>query len=148
MNTSVDRDLLRPTKIGLLTESSQPPSLQTIVRELRTELAPTATSTTGTARKQYRAVLKKASQGRVNPTTWYSEWRNAYTNAKLYRLSEIEGTLAIMDVAYIYNPNSWGQGFGAIVCMNDAAPRSWGHSNLDSDTKFYRVIVSDRSGPL
>ena len=42
VNTSVDRDLLRPIKIGLLAKSSQPPSLQTVVREFRAELAPTA----------------------------------------------------------------------------------------------------------
>ena len=72
-------------------------SLQGLIRDLRDQLAPTSLSVVSSARKEYRAVLKRASQGRINPNTWIKEWRNVYTTAKLYKIPDIEGTVAIID---------------------------------------------------
>src|SRR6266536_306098 len=82
VNASVARDLLRPTKVALLRVSEEV-SLQDIVRELKKQLAPTDTSSKGTARKAYRAALKKASQGRINQSTWYKEWRSSPSLSRL-----------------------------------------------------------------
>ena len=42
-------------------------------------------------------VLKRASQSRINPNTWIKEWHNVYTTAKLYKIPNIKGTVAIID---------------------------------------------------
>jgi hypothetical protein len=77
--------------------SSQDVSLQDIARGLRTQLAPTSTTSKAVARKEYREVHAGARQGRIGQVTWYNSWRNALINARLYKVAGMEGTMAITD---------------------------------------------------
>jgi hypothetical protein len=96
VNDSVSKDLLRPIKLKLM-NSMLDTSLQEIVRELKHQLAPTDTTSEAIARKEYRDVLARARQGRVGQLTWYNSWRNALMNARIYKVAEVEGTMAITD---------------------------------------------------
>jgi hypothetical protein len=95
INKSVSNDLLIPTKI--LLRSSSEVSIQEIVRDLVKQMQPTDASTLSTIRREYRAVLSRARTGRVNPLSWYQEWRIAFTKATVHKLPDVEGTLAITD---------------------------------------------------
>jgi hypothetical protein len=48
-------------------------------------------------RQEYCRVLKSAKHGLVSPQRFYEEWYKALSKARIYRLSEIEGFLAVKD---------------------------------------------------
>lgn len=72
-------------------------SIQRILRSLRNQYAPSSTTVVASVRETYQKVLADATKGAVNQERWYSEWRAAYENAKLYDIPEVLGSLAISD---------------------------------------------------
>ncbi|KAF1938447.1 hypothetical protein EJ02DRAFT_437090, partial [Clathrospora elynae] len=95
VNATVDPQLLAPAMMTLVEQKKL--TLQALIKALRTELAPTSISTINLVRAQYRAHLQKAKQGRVNPESWYTKWHSLYAKAKAYKITDIDGLLAVQD---------------------------------------------------
>jgi hypothetical protein len=96
VHSTVDKDLIRPIRTTGSYSGSKL-TLQTIIRDLRDQCAPAESSSLSQARKEYRAVLDRATTGRANPTTWMKEWRSVYRHGKALRIPELEGSIAIYD---------------------------------------------------
>ncbi|KAF1935985.1 hypothetical protein EJ02DRAFT_427926 [Clathrospora elynae] len=92
---TVDARLLAPAMILLSTGEDQ--LLQALIKQIKSELAPTDSHTKELVRAEYRASLDTARQATVDPMTWFHEWNMVYMKAKAYALPEILGVLGTMD---------------------------------------------------
>lgn len=95
VNTTVAPSIISPVMVRLVTNDKT--TLQSLVRALRQELAPTTLSTKNQVRAEYRAHLGAARQGRAAPQDWYQKWSYLYMRAKSYELAEVDGELAVQD---------------------------------------------------
>jgi hypothetical protein len=95
INKTVAQELMAPTTIKMLNKRQSTP--QAMIRILKNDLAPTDSNTTHLVRQQYRAHLKKARTGRINPERWFNEWQVIYGKAQAFQVTEIEGQLALTD---------------------------------------------------
>ena len=95
VNATVSPAIISPVMVQLVTTHNT--TLQSLVRALRQELAPTLLSTKNQVRSEYRAHLGAAKQGRVAPQDWYQKWSYLYMRAKSYELAEVDGELAVQD---------------------------------------------------
>src|SRR5450755_552012 len=95
VNATVDRSILSSAMTELVGNNKT--SLQELVRALKRQFAPTDTSALTTAREEYRAILKQAELGSVNPARWYQDWHRAFLRARALRLADVEGTMATKD---------------------------------------------------
>ena len=93
VHASVDQKLLEPIELTL----GSGLTLQKIVRALKVQLAPSATTTEITVRQEYRQVLERARTGRVNQGIWYQDWVTALARARAYNVPDVQGPLAIRD---------------------------------------------------
>ena len=95
INKTVSPDLMAPASIKLLNTRESTP--QALIRVLKNDLAPTDSNTMNLVRQQYRAHLEKARSGRMSPDKWFNEWQVLYGKAQAFRVSEVEGQLALTD---------------------------------------------------
>jgi hypothetical protein len=122
---TVDPNYLGPAERELLTEAretGEKPTLQKLVRIIRTTLSPTQTSTQTQVIEDYQAVLKRAHLGGVEPEKWCRDWLSAYTNGKAYGISEVEGTIASKAFLNAIRANmapEWGRGQIAALIGNE-----------------------------
>jgi hypothetical protein len=86
-----------PFSPGTLTPAQTHGFIQEILRSLRHQYAPSSTTVETAVRETYKKILADGAKGAVNQERWYSEWRSAYENAKLYAIPEIYGPSAIKD---------------------------------------------------
>ncbi|OAF55182.1 hypothetical protein VC83_08403 [Pseudogymnoascus destructans] len=84
---TVDTKILNPLMTRLRAEQSS--TIQRIVRELRTLLALSKSTNFLQARRQYKALIEQARNGRVNPDKWYNDWLQAYSQGVEYNIGEI-----------------------------------------------------------
>jgi hypothetical protein len=82
---------------GTLTPAQTHRSIQEILRSLKHQYAPSSTTVETAVRETYKKVLADGAKGAVNQERWYSEWRSAYENAKLYAIPEIYRSSGIKD---------------------------------------------------
>ncbi|KAJ4401523.1 hypothetical protein N0V91_007827, partial [Didymella pomorum] len=95
VNASVSPTILSPVMVKLVTNKI--PTLQSLVKALKEELAPTEASTKNQVRADYRQHLRAAKQGRAAPQDWFQKWSYLYRRAKAYELAEVDGELATQD---------------------------------------------------
>jgi hypothetical protein len=72
-------------------------SLRSILRILREQLAPTATSTITSIRSNYKSVLKRAENRKGDQLKWYQEWQSAYQHARLENIPEVQGQIGVTE---------------------------------------------------
>lgn len=95
VNASVSPTILSPVMVKLVTNKVT--TLQSLVKALKEELAPTEASTKNQVRADYRQHLRAAKQGRAAPQDWFQKWSYLYRRAKAYELAEVDGELATQD---------------------------------------------------
>ncbi|KAF1925482.1 uncharacterized protein M421DRAFT_69805, partial [Didymella exigua CBS 183.55] len=95
VNATVAPAIISPVIVRLVSSNST--TLQSLIRALKQELAPTSLSTKNQVRAEYRAHLGAAKQGRAAPHDWYQKWSYLYMSAKAYDLAEVDRELAVQD---------------------------------------------------
>ena len=116
INATVDPKLLDPLMTRL--RDQQGSTIQQVVRELRTLLAPTRSTNFLLARRQYKALLEQARNGRVSPEKWYNDWLQAYSQATEHKIGEIiepSATLDFLEAISVRMAPDWGK-----QTLNDA----------------------------
>ncbi|ROV93998.1 hypothetical protein VSDG_06260 [Cytospora chrysosperma] len=89
---TVSNSVLSPHLIGLVDQGNF--SVQQVVRNIKSDLAPSHSSTVNTVQTQYRQHLVKARKQGIKPQVWYREFVNLYLQARTYQLPEVEGFTA------------------------------------------------------
>jgi hypothetical protein len=74
---------------------------QKLIKALKAEYEPSATTSQVTVRIKYRNHLRLAETGTMEPREWYLLWKDLYNQAKSLKLTEVtEGTIGSLDFLY------------------------------------------------
>jgi len=144
VNATVKKDVLQPHLDSLVGAGNF--TIQGIVVSLLRALAPTDASIEITLRQEYRAVLKQAENGRINPITWHANWFRAYSKGAAMGLSEVQGPLAVRDFlsSLLKVAPTWAGAQLQTVIMNDEL----GIANLTLEQygiSFYALANSEQA---
>ena len=77
--------------------SQQRLSFQNVVRALREKFQLSEDNTREQVREDYNRILDRGRIGRESPIAWINDWYQALARAQTYRVTEVEGFLAIKD---------------------------------------------------
>ena len=95
MIKTIAPDLLQPVQFKLMNTGET--SIQSQLRMLKKQLAPSEATMKNQIRIEYRAHLDKARNGRIGPDRWFNDWQMLYSRAQAYNIPEIQGTIALTD---------------------------------------------------
>jgi hypothetical protein len=144
VNATVKKDLLQPHLENLVRQDIY--TLQSVVYSLQQSLAPSEASIELAIRQEYRAVLKQAEQGRINPITWHTTWYRVYARAQALQLPEVSGSIAVRDFlkALLKVAPTWAGAQLQQVITNDEL----GFDNMTLDqygSAFYALAHSEHA---
>lgn len=95
MATALDQQPLG----AIMTKFNQQPlqTLQALVRELEHEMAPSLATASTLVRAENRTHLAMAQLGALDPESWQCQHSSLYQEAKGYKTTKLEWTLAALD---------------------------------------------------
>ncbi|KAE8840578.1 hypothetical protein PTNB85_03977 [Pyrenophora teres f. teres] len=144
VNQTVDQAILTPIMMTLA--ENEKSTLQALIIELRNEMAPTDQSTENLVRSQYRAHLQRAKQGRQNAEKWQQEWLHLFSKARAYKLSEVEGTLAIQDYLDAITPKlapEWGRNMHQTIIQQSVLGQTSEQLTLQQVARVFSALLQE-----
>ena len=144
INKTVSPDLMAPASIKLLNTRESTP--QALIRVLKNDLAPTDSNTMNLVRQQYRAHLEKARSGRMSPDKWFNEWQVLYGKAQAFRVSEVEGQLALTDFLDALAPRiapEWARSMRQHIVMEAALGRP--DMRMDDLARIFTMTLQEQA---